>query len=43
MRWGMMTIIIAGAIWVMFEVFRRFSLIGVGSQYRMQETVTSGD
>jgi hypothetical protein len=43
MRWGMMTIIIAGAIWAMFEIFRRFSLIGVGSQYRVQETTASSD
>ena len=43
MRWGMMTIIIAGAIWAMFEIFRRFSLIGVGSQYRVQDTTASSD
>lgn len=33
MRWGMMFIIIAGILWAMVELFRRFSLAGDNSSY----------
>ena len=33
MRWGMLLIIIAGALWGMYELFRRFSLIESFSNY----------
>ncbi|PCJ27086.1 MAG: hypothetical protein COA96_04005 [SAR86 cluster bacterium] len=33
MRWGMMAIIIAGALWGMYELFRRFALIEDISSY----------
>ncbi len=43
MRWGMMVIIIAAAIWAMFEIFKRFSLIGVGSAHKLQENTAPSE
>jgi len=31
MRWGMMLIIIALILWGMYEIFRKFSLVGAGA------------
>jgi hypothetical protein len=36
MRWGMMLIIIAGVLWAMYEVFRRFSMVEAISSYGTQ-------
>jgi len=33
MRWAMLLLIIAGAVWAMYEVFRRFALIEPLSSY----------
>ena len=33
MRWGMLLIIIGGVLWVMYEVFRRFSMVEAISGY----------
>ena len=37
MRWGMLLIIIAGALWGMYELFRRFSLIESFSNYNFAQ------
>tara|TARA_B100000029_G_scaffold234740_4_gene231968 strand:+ start:5667 stop:7058 length:1392 start_codon:yes stop_codon:yes gene_type:complete len=39
MRWTMMLIIIIGALWVMYEIFRKFSLIEPFSAYNFGQKV----
>ena len=39
MRWGMMFIIIAVALWAMYELFRKFSLIDSFSIFAHQNNV----
>lgn len=41
MRWGMMFIIIAGVLWGLYELFRRFSLIESVSGYSEAKTLDS--
>ena len=39
MRWGMMLIIIIAALWAMYELFRKFSLIESLSDYRTKDQI----
>jgi hypothetical protein len=39
MRWGMMLIIIIAALWAMYELFRKFSLIESLSDYRNKDQI----
>ncbi|MDG2420531.1 MAG: HupE/UreJ family protein, partial [Gammaproteobacteria bacterium] len=39
MRWGMMLIIIIAALWAMYELFRKFSLIESLSGYRTKDQI----
>jgi len=39
MRWGMMLIIIIAALWAMYELFRKFSLIESFSDYRTKDQI----
>ena len=39
MRWGMMLIIIIAALWAMYELFRKFSLIESFSSYNFRQNV----
>jgi len=39
MRWGMMLIIIIAALWAMYELFRKFSLIEPLSDYRTKDQI----
>jgi hypothetical protein len=43
MRWGMMLIIAAGALWLLYELFRRFSLVEAISSYGERRGVNSGN
>jgi hypothetical protein len=41
MRWGMMLIVIVAALWAMYELFRKFSLIGSFSDYSYRQKARS--
>ncbi|MDG2251866.1 MAG: HupE/UreJ family protein [Gammaproteobacteria bacterium] len=41
MRWGMMLIVIVAALWAMYELFRRFSLIESFSDYSYRQKARS--
>jgi len=41
MRWGMMFIVIIGALWGMYELFRRFALIESFSDYGFTQKIKS--
>ena len=43
LRWGMMFIVIGGALWVLYEVFRRFSMVEEISSYRARREVEPGN
>lgn len=43
MQWGMMLIIIGGILWVMYEVFRRFSMVEAISTYATQRESKIGN
>ena len=42
MRWAMLLLIIAGAVWAMYEVFRRFALIEPLSSYGPSDNLSDG-
>ena len=41
MRWAMLLLIIAGAVWAMYEVFRRFALIEPLSSYGPSDSLSN--
>jgi len=43
LRWGMMFIVIGGALWLLYEVFRRFSLVETISSYKTRREVNPGN
>lgn len=43
MQWAMMLIIIGGVLWVMYEVFRRFSMVAAISTYAPQQKSKIGN
>jgi hypothetical protein len=41
MSWGMMLIVIVAALWAMYELFMKFSLIGSFSDYSYRQKARS--
>jgi len=43
LRWGMMLIIIGGVLWILYEVFRRFSMVEAISGYGVPRKTETGN